>query len=90
MLEDFCTNVLNRGVRLIKVSFKANKGNKFWDFGYCPLNKGCPLNTGFTVFCFILIYSIVTTVMYLHLTTEECVLFQLSYSLENSAHYGVL
>ena len=36
-------------VRLIKVSFKANKGNKFWDFGYCPLNRGCPLNTGFTV-----------------------------------------
>ena len=28
---------------------KANKGNKFWDFGYCPLNRRCPLNTGFTV-----------------------------------------
>ena len=27
----------------MKVSFKANKGNKFWAFGYCPLN------TGFTV-----------------------------------------
>ena len=40
---------LNRGVRLIKVSFKVNKGNKFGDFGYCPLNRGCPLNTGFTV-----------------------------------------
>ena len=37
------------GVRLIKVSFKVNKGNKFGDFGYCPLNRGCPLNTGFTV-----------------------------------------
>ena len=43
-------------VRLIKVSFKVNKGNKFWDFGYCPLNIEdvrlilCPLNTGFTVF----------------------------------------
>ena len=43
------------GVRLIKVSFKVNKRNKFWDFGYCPLNRGCPLNircplnTGFTV-----------------------------------------
>ena len=35
----------NRGVRLIKVSFKENKGNKFGDFGYCPLNRGCPLNT---------------------------------------------
>ena len=36
---------LNRGVRLIKVSFKVNKGNKFGDFGYCPLNRGCPLHT---------------------------------------------
>ena len=35
--------VLGVRVRLIKVSFKVNKGNKFWDFGYCPLN------TGFTV-----------------------------------------
>ena len=34
------------GVRLIKVSFKVNKRNKF---GYCPLNIGCPLNAGFTV-----------------------------------------
>ena len=33
----------------MKVSFKVNKGNKFGDFGYCPLNIGCPLNTGFTV-----------------------------------------
>ena len=32
-------------VRLIRVSFKVNKGNKFGDFGYCPLNRGCPLNT---------------------------------------------
>ena len=45
-----CPRPLNRGVRLIKVSFKVNEGNKFWDFGYCPLNRGCPLNTGFTVF----------------------------------------
>ena len=35
----------NRGVRLIKVSFKVNKGNKFGDFGYCPLNIGCSLST---------------------------------------------
>ena len=34
---------------LIKVSFKVNKGNTFGDFGYLPLNRGCPLNTGFTV-----------------------------------------
>ena len=33
-----CPRPLNRGVRLIKVSFKANTGNKFWDFGCCPLN----------------------------------------------------
>ena len=25
-------------VRLIKVSYKVNKGNKFGEFGYCPLN----------------------------------------------------
>ena len=36
-------------VRLIKISFKVNKGKNFGDFGYCPLNIGCPLNTGFTV-----------------------------------------
>ena len=35
----------NRGVRLIQVLFKVNKGNKFGDFGYFPLNRGCPLNT---------------------------------------------
>ena len=42
-------HVLNRGVRLIKVSFNVNKRNRFGDVGYCPLNRGCPLNTGFTV-----------------------------------------
>ena len=35
-----CPRPLNRGVRLIKVSFKVNKGNKFGDFGYCPLKLG--------------------------------------------------
>ena len=45
----WCPRPLNRGVRLIKVSFKVSKGNKFWDFVNCPLNRGCPLNTGFTV-----------------------------------------
>ena len=44
-----CPRPLNRGVCLIKVSFKVNKGNKFGDFGYCPLNRRCPLNTGFAV-----------------------------------------
>ena len=33
---------------LQKVSFKTNKGNEFGDFGYCLLNRGRPLNTGFT------------------------------------------
>ena len=37
-------------VRLIKFSFQVNKGNKFGDFGYCPLNRGCPLNAGLTVY----------------------------------------
>ena len=31
-------------VHLIEVSFKVNKGNKLLDFGYCPFNRGCPLN----------------------------------------------
>ena len=42
-------------VRLIEVSFKANKGNKSWDFGYCPLNRGFSLDTGFTVISGLLI-----------------------------------
>ena len=40
-----CPRPLNRGVRLRKVSFKVNEGKKLGDFGYCPLNRGCPLNT---------------------------------------------
>ena len=53
-----CPRPLNRGVRLIKVSFKVNKGNKFGDFSYCPLNRGCPLNTGFTlVIVEVVVYS---------------------------------
>ena len=36
--------IVNGGVRLIQVSFKVNKGDKFGDFGYRPLNRGC-LNT---------------------------------------------
>ena len=53
MVEFNYKRPLNRGVRLIKVSFEEKKGNKFGDFGYCnsgcPLIR-CPLNTGFTVF----------------------------------------
>ena len=48
--------IVNGGVRFIQVSFKVNKGNKFVDFGYCPLNRGCPLNTGFTVHMLLLIF----------------------------------
>ena len=29
---------------VIKVLLKVNKGDKFGDFSYCPLNRGCPLN----------------------------------------------
>ena len=51
--NDYLRHVLGVRVRLIKVSFKVNKGNNFWVFGYCPLNRGCltrcPLKTGFTV-----------------------------------------
>ena len=33
-----------------KVSdIEMRQQNKFGDFGYCLLNRGCPLNTGFTV-----------------------------------------
>ena len=44
-----CPRLLNRGVRLIKVSFKASKGNKFGQFGGYCLCLLCPLNAGFTV-----------------------------------------
>ena len=35
----------NGGVHLIMVLCKVNKVNKFGDFRYCPLNRGCLLNT---------------------------------------------
>ena len=41
-----CPRPLNTGVRLIKLSFKENKGNKFGDFGYCPLNTGFTVSGG--------------------------------------------
>ena len=49
-----CLHPLNRGVHLIKVSFKVNKRNKSGDFATVCLIEGvhlirCPLNTGFTV-----------------------------------------
>ena len=47
--NDHFRYLLGVRVRLIEVSFQVNKGNKFGDFGYWPLNRGCPLNTGFTV-----------------------------------------
>ena len=43
--NDYFRSFLGVLVRLIKVPFKVNKGNKFGDFGYCPLNRGCSLNT---------------------------------------------
>ena len=47
-----CLRPLNRGVRLKKVSFKVNKGNKFEDFAIVCLTEGvrsipCPLKYGF-------------------------------------------
>ena len=36
-------------MRLIKVSFRVNKGKKLGDLGYCPVNRERPLSTGFTV-----------------------------------------
>ena len=49
--------IVNGGVRLIQVSFKVNKWNKFGEFGYCPPNTGYPLNTGFTVYMLLLIFG---------------------------------
>ena len=57
---------------LIKVSFKVNKGNKFGDFGYCPLNRGCPLDTDFTVFRLLVVKSSVCSP--LHRTSPKCML----------------
>ena len=64
-----CPRPLNRGVRLIEVSFKVNKGNKFGDFGYCLLNRGCPLNTGFTVILFLIRRKLTTEYDQMRLTT---------------------
>ena len=33
----------------MQVYFTVNVGRKFRDSSWCPLNRGCPLNTGFTV-----------------------------------------
>ena len=51
--NDYSRYFLGVRVRLITVSFKVNKGNKFGDFGYCPLN------TGFTVVAYLLIRCII-------------------------------
>ena len=45
--------LLNRGVRRIQVRFKVNMGKKFRDLNLCLLNKKYPLNTGFTVECYV-------------------------------------
>ena len=37
------------GVCVVSFIEKVNKEDKFGDFSYCPHNRGCPLNTGFTV-----------------------------------------
>ena len=50
-----CLRPLNRGARLIKVTFVWLIWDSIQDFGNCPLNTGCPLtegplNRGLTVF----------------------------------------
>jgi len=49
----------------MQVYFTVNVGRKFWDFSWCPLNRGCPLNmgllnTGFTVCAFLCIGFFIT------------------------------
>ena len=47
---------LNRDVRLVQVHFTENKRKKMGLYGgWCPLNAGCPLNTGFTVYFILLL-----------------------------------
>ena len=55
-------------VRLIKVSFKVNKGNKFGDLGYCPrrLIEGvrliwCPLQLIQVSLYFDLVLTLIST-----------------------------
>ena len=50
-----CPRPLNRGVRILKVTFVWLIWDSIRDFGNCPLNTGCPLkgvplNRGLTVF----------------------------------------
>ena len=41
-----CPRPLNRAVRLIEVEFTVSYWVNFRDFDNCPLNKGCPPDTG--------------------------------------------
>ena len=45
-----CPRRLNRGVRLIKVTFVWLIWDSIWDFWNCPLNTGCPLNRDLTMY----------------------------------------
>ena len=50
--HDHCIHSLSQlstDFPFIKVSFTVNKGSKTGDFRYYPLNRGCSLNTVFTV-----------------------------------------
>ena len=42
------SSCLHYSVRVIKVSFTVNKGNKFRDFDHCPHDRGCSLDKDFT------------------------------------------
>jgi len=73
-----CLRTLNRGVRLIKVSFKVNKENKFGDFGYRPVNRGCLLNTGFTVQCLLcIVFSPLVAMCFVQreVSSFKCIIF---------------
>ena len=75
-----CLSTLNRGFRLIKVSFKVNKENKFGDFGFYPLNRGCPLNTGFNVQCLLRIVYVLSPLVAMcfvqwEVSSLKCIIF---------------
>ena len=70
--------MLNGGFRLMKVSFKVNKENKFGNFGYYPLIRGCPLNTGFNVRCLLrIVFSPLVAMCFAQreVSSLKCIIF---------------
>ena len=73
-----CLSMLNGGFRLMKVSFKVNKENKFGDFGYYLLIRGCPLNTGFNVRCLLrIVFSPLVAMCFVQreVSSLKCIIF---------------